>query len=134
VPPDVTWPLPELAAGAALGLKPLVPADEWAGPGLALGRLAEGTGATGRTGTDGAVVDVRCKAGLWVGVDVPAACVDPGRMRTTAPAVTTLPVVAAVVIERMRAWPRSLALIAPRALSRFALLIEVTAGEVMQGS
>ena len=51
-----------------------------------------------------------------------------------APAVMTLAVVTAVVTERIRASPCSLALIARRALSLFALLIVGTAGEVMQGS
>jgi hypothetical protein len=46
----------------------------------------------------------------------------------------TLAVVTAEVTERIRAWPCSLALIARRALSRFALLMVGTAGEVMQGS
>jgi hypothetical protein len=52
----------------------------------------------------------------------------------TAPAAMTLAVVTAVVTERIPAWPCSLALIARRALSPFALLVVVTAAEVMQGS
>jgi hypothetical protein len=62
VPPDVTWPLPEPAAGAALGLKPLAPEEELTEPVLAPDWLAEGSGAAGRVGTDGAGLDVRVAA------------------------------------------------------------------------
>jgi hypothetical protein len=103
VPPDVTWPLPEPAAGAALGLKPLVPEEELPEPVLALDWLAEGSGPPGRAGTDGAGLDVRCGASVGVRLDVPVAWVDPGRIRATAPAVMTLAVVTAVVTERIRA-------------------------------
>jgi hypothetical protein len=133
----VTWPPPEPATGAALGLKLLGPEEELAEPVLAPDRLAEGSGAAGRSGTDGVGLDgldVRCCVGLGVRADGPAAWADPGRIRATAPVVTTLAVVTAVVTERIRAWPCSLALIARRALSRFALLKVGTVGEAMQGS
>ena len=129
MPPDVTWPLPELAAGAVSGLTPLL-LGGIAAPEFALGRPAEGFGAAGWADTDG--------AGLDVGVDVPDGavfpipCADPGRIRVTAPAVMTLAVVTAVVTERILAWPWSLALTARRTLSRFALFMLDTTGEVMQ--
>jgi len=62
VPPDVTCPLPEPAAGAALGLKPLVPEEELAPPGFAFGVPAGESGAAGRADTDGADLDVRVAA------------------------------------------------------------------------
>ena len=47
-------------------------------------------------------------------------CVDPGRARATAPAVTTLAMVTAVVAERTLARPFSLAVMARRMRSRCA--------------
>ena len=73
MPPDVTWPLPEPAVGGALGLKPLAPEEELAEPVLALDLLAEGSGAVGRVGTDGAGLDVGCIAVVGVRADVPLA-------------------------------------------------------------
>lgn len=52
-------------------------------------------------------------------VDAEAVCVDPGRARATAPAVTTLAMPTAVVAERTLVRPRSLACAARRILSRF---------------
>lgn len=71
MPPDVTWPLPEPAAGAALGLKPLVPEEGLAEPEVALDLLTEGSGEAGRADADGAGLDVRCGIGLGVPADVP---------------------------------------------------------------
>ena len=50
-------------------------------------------------------------------------CVDPGRARASAPAVTTLAMVTAVVVERTLFRPRSLAAMARRIPSRCALLM-----------
>lgn len=50
-------------------------------------------------------------------------CVAPGRTRASAPAVTTLATVTAVVVDRTLPWPRSLAAMARRILSRCALLM-----------
>jgi hypothetical protein len=50
-------------------------------------------------------------------------CVDPGRTRASAPAVTTLAMVTAVVVDRTLFWPRSLAAMARRIPSRSALLM-----------
>ena len=50
-------------------------------------------------------------------------CVDPGRARASAPAVTTLAMVTAVVVDRTLSRPRSLAAIARRIPSRSALLM-----------
>ena len=58
-----------------------------------------------------------------VEVDVLVSCVDPGRARASAPAVTTLAMVTAVVVERTLARPRSRAAMARRTLSRSALLM-----------
>ena len=50
-------------------------------------------------------------------------CVDPGRARASAPAVTTLAMVTAVVVERTLFRPCSLAAMARRIPSRCALLM-----------
>ena len=54
-------------------------------------------------------------------VDADAVCVDPGRARATAPAVTTLAMPTAVVVDRTLLRPRSLTCAARRILSRFML-------------
>ena len=56
-------------------------------------------------------------------VDVSVFWVEPGRARASAPAVTTLAIVTAVVVERTLLRPRSLAATAWRLPSRCALLI-----------
>jgi hypothetical protein len=58
-----------------------------------------------------------------VEVDVVLWCVDPGRTRASAPAVTTLAMVTAVVVERTLFRPCSLAAMARRIPSRCALLM-----------
>ena len=59
-------------------------------------------------------------------LDVLVLCVDPGRARASAPAVTTLAMVTAVVVDRTLARPRSLAAWASRIpSSRRALLISL---------
>jgi outer membrane biosynthesis protein TonB len=55
--------------------------------------------------------------------DVLVLCVDPGRTRASAPAVTTLATVTAVVADRTLSRPRSLAATARRIPSRCALLM-----------
>jgi hypothetical protein len=55
--------------------------------------------------------------------DVALLCVDPGRVRATAPATATLAMVTAVVVERTLALPCSLAATARRMPSRCALLM-----------
>ena len=50
-------------------------------------------------------------------------CVDPGRTRASAPAVTTLAMVTAVVADRTLSRPRSLAAMARRTRSRCAVLM-----------
>jgi hypothetical protein len=100
VPPDVTWPLPELAAGAVPGLKPLVP-EELAEPEFAFEEPAEEPGAAGRADADGADWDV----GVAVGgcAVFPVACAGPGRVRATAPAAMALAAVTVMVTERILA-------------------------------
>jgi len=56
-------------------------------------------------------------------VEVSVLWVEPGRARASAPAVTTLAIVTAVVVERTLLRPRSLAAAAWRIPSRSALLI-----------
>jgi hypothetical protein len=56
-------------------------------------------------------------------VEVSVLWVEPGRARASAPAVTTLAIVTAVVVERTLPRPRSLAATARRMPSRCALLI-----------
>jgi hypothetical protein len=58
-----------------------------------------------------------------VEVDVLVLCVDPGSARASAPAVTTLAMVTAVVVERTLPRPRSRSAMARRIPSRCALLI-----------
>ncbi len=58
-----------------------------------------------------------------VEVEATALCVDPGRTRASAPAVTTLAMVTAVVAERTLFRPRSRSAIARRIPSRSALLM-----------
>ncbi len=58
-----------------------------------------------------------------VEVDVSVLCVDPGRTRASAPAVTTLAMVTAVVAERTLSRPRSRSAMARRIPSRCALLM-----------
>jgi hypothetical protein len=55
--------------------------------------------------------------------DVLELCVDPGRARASAPAVTTLAMVTAVVVDRTLFRPCSLAAMARRIPSRCALLM-----------
>jgi len=55
--------------------------------------------------------------------DVLVVCVDPGRARANAPAVTTLAMVTAVVVDRTLFRPCSLAAMARRIPSRCALLM-----------
>jgi hypothetical protein len=58
-----------------------------------------------------------------VEVDALVLCVEPGRARASAPAVTTLAMVTAVVVERTLFRPCSLAAMARRIRSRCALLM-----------
>ena len=121
----MTWPLPELEVGVELEPRPLelelpeleddeleelepedvepeVPELEDPEPGLAEGEL------------EGVEVEPVEVSVLWV---------EPGRARASAPAVTTLAIVTAVVVERTLLLARSLAATAWRIPSRCALLI-----------
>jgi hypothetical protein len=60
---------------------------------------------------------------VGVEVDVLVLCVDPGRARASAPAVTTLAMVIAVVVDRTLFRPCSLTAMARRIPSRCALLM-----------
>jgi hypothetical protein len=63
--------------------------------------------------------------------EVAVLCVDPGRARATAPAVTTLAMVTAVVAERTLARPVCLAATARRMRSRCVLLMYPSCGHVL---
>ena len=65
-------------------------------------------------------------------LDALVLCAEPGRVRASAPAVTTLAMVTAVVADRTLARPRSLAAWASRIpLSRRALLMSSSCGHVL---
>jgi hypothetical protein len=65
-------------------------------------------------------------------LDALVLCAEPGRVRASAPAVTTLAMVTAVVADRTLARPRSLAAWASRIpLSRRALLMFSSCGHVL---
>jgi hypothetical protein len=67
-------------------------------------------------------------------VEVSVLWVEPGRARASAPAVTTLAIVTAVVVERTLLRPRSLAAAAWRIRSRCALLITLILRSGTRGS
>jgi hypothetical protein len=125
-PPEVTWLGPELEVGVELECRPLelelalelelpeledelpeLEDDELELPELEDDELEEPES----EGVGDEPVDVSV---LWV---------EPGRARASAPAVTTLASVTAVVVERTLLRPRSLAATASRIPSRCALLI-----------
>jgi hypothetical protein len=115
-PPEVTWLGPELEVGVELECRPLeleleleleLPELEDELPELEDDELEEPES----EGVGDEPVDVSV---LWV---------EPGRARASAPAVTTLASVTAVVVERTLLRPRSLAATASRIPSRCALLI-----------
>jgi hypothetical protein len=125
-PPEVTWLGPELEVGVELECRPLelelelelelpeledelpeLEDDELEEPELEDDELEEPES----EGVGDEPVDVSV---LWV---------EPGRARASAPAVTTLASVTAVVVERTLLRPRSLAATASRIPSRCALLI-----------
>jgi hypothetical protein len=107
----VAWLPPELADGAEPWLKPLELELELEEPVLEL-ELEPDEPADLELDPDGPDCDV---AAVW--------WVEPGSTRATAPAVTTLAMVTAVVAERTFARPCSLAAMASRTLNRCALLM-----------
>jgi hypothetical protein len=127
-PPEVTWLWPELEVGVEVECRPvelelleleddeleeLEPEDELE----ELGELEpEAVEPEDVEPEDVAPVEVEP-------VEVSVLWVEPGRARASAPAVTTLAIVTAVVVERTLLRPRSLAAAAWRIPSRSALLI-----------
>ncbi len=132
----MTWPLPELEVGVELEPRPLelelpeledeleelepedvepdeaepeVPELEDPEPELAGDEL---------DGVEDEPADVEDEP-----ADVSVLWVEPGKARASAPAVTTLAIVTAVVVDRTLLRPRSLAATASRLPSRCALLI-----------
>ena len=79
-------------------------------------------------------VEVEPVAPEPVDVDVLVWCVDPGRARASAPAVTTLARLTAVVVERTLLRPRSLAVTARRTPSRSVLLMSSSVRPRFRGS
>jgi hypothetical protein len=126
-PPDVAWLAPELDVGAEPELKPLelepvelepVEPEE---PELEEPELEEPVEPVELEGR-GLAADEPEFAEVEP-VDVLEWCVEPGRARASAPAVTTLAMPTAVVAERTLSRPRSLAAMARRMPSRCSLLM-----------
>jgi hypothetical protein len=121
-PPEVAWLLPELEEGAEPELKPLELFELFElfelpeSPGLIelpeLSELLEPLELSARP-------ELLELLDLLEAPELPELCVDPGRARATAPAVTTLAIPTAVVADRTLVRPRSLACAARRILSRF---------------
>jgi hypothetical protein len=118
-PPEVAWLLPELDVGLEPELRPVEPVEFEAEPEEAEPELAEPEEAEPEP--EFAVDDLELVE--EVPDDVAVRCVDPGRVRATAPATATLAMVTAVVVERTLARPRCLAAMAPRRPSCCALLM-----------
>jgi hypothetical protein len=121
-PPEVTWLLPELEVGVELEPRPLelpeLDDDE-------LEELEPEEVEPVEVEPDEVEPDeVEPVEPVEVEpVEVSVLWVEPGRARASAPAVTTLAIVTAVVVERTLPRPRSLAAAAWRIPSRCALLI-----------
>jgi hypothetical protein len=121
-PPEVTWLLPELEVGVELEPRPLelpeLDDDE-------LEELEPEEVEPVEVEPDEVEPDeVEPVEPVEVEpVEVSVLWVEPGRARASAPAVTTLAIVTAVVVERTLLRPRSLAATAWRIPSRRALLI-----------
>jgi hypothetical protein len=115
-PPEVTWLLPELEVGVELEPRPL----ELELPELEDDELEE---LEPEDVEPEDVEPVEVDPVEVEPVEVSVLWVEPGRARASAPAVTTLAIVTAVVVERTLLRPRSLAATACRMLSRCALLI-----------
>jgi hypothetical protein len=114
-PPEVAWLLPELDVGLEPELRPLEPVEfEEVEPEEVEPEEVE---------PDEPEVDEPEVVEDVPDDDVAVLCVDPGRVRATAPATTTLAMVTAVVVERTLARPCSLAATARRMPSRCALLM-----------
>jgi hypothetical protein len=115
----VTWLGPELEVGVELECRPLELELEL-GLGLGLGLELE----LGLPELEDDELEEPEPEGVGdEPVDVSVLWVEPGRARASAPAVTTLAIVTAVVVERTLLRPRSLAATASRIPSRCALLI-----------
>jgi hypothetical protein len=122
-PPEVAWLLPELEVGLEPELKPLEPVefDEDEPDEVEPEELEEPEEVEPEEvepEVDEPEVDEDVPED-----DVAVLCVDPGRVRATAPATATLARVTAVVVERTLARPCSLAATARRMPSRCALLM-----------
>jgi hypothetical protein len=127
-PPEVAWLLPELEVGLEPELKPLEPVEfdedepdevepeELEEPEEVEPEEVEPEEVEPEVDEPEVVEDVPED-------DVAVLCVDPGRVRATAPATATLARVTAVVVERTLARPCSLAATARRMPSRCALLM-----------
>ncbi|MGH3258066.1 MAG: hypothetical protein ACRDOU_22180 [Streptosporangiaceae bacterium] len=133
-PPEVAWPLPELDVGLEPELKPLEPLefdedepDELEPEELEPEELEpeelEEPDEPEEAEPDEPEVDDPEEVEDVPEDDVAVLCVDPGRVRATAPVTATLAKVTAVVVERTLARPCSLAATARRMPSRCALLM-----------
>jgi hypothetical protein len=125
-PPEVAWLLPELEVGVELEPRPL----ELELPELEDDEFEElEPEDVDPVEVEPVEVEPVEVSDLWVEpvevepVEVSVLWVEPGKARASAPAVTTLAIVTAVVVERTLPRPRSLAATAWRIPSRCALLI-----------
>jgi hypothetical protein len=118
-PPEVTWLGPELEVGVELECRPLELELELE---LELPEMEDDELEEPELEDDG-LEELESEGVGDEPVDVSVLWLEPGSARASAPAVTTLASVTAVVVERTLLRPRSLAATASRIPSRCALLI-----------
>jgi hypothetical protein len=118
-PPEVTWLGPELEVGVELECRPLELELELE---LELPELEDDELEEPELEDDG-LEELESEGVGDEPVDVSVLWLEPGSARASAPAVTTLASVTAVVVERTLLRPRSLAATPSRIPSRCALLI-----------
>jgi hypothetical protein len=132
-PPEVVWLLPELEVGVEPELRPLEDEPEVAEPELVEPELVEPELVEPELVepepvlVDPELVDpvLAEPEEVPVDVDVSVLCVVPGRTRASAPAVTTLAMVTAVVVDLTLLRPRSRSATARWILSRCALMYPI---------
>jgi hypothetical protein len=127
-PPEVAWLLPELEVGVEPELRPLEDEDEpeldeLEDPELVEPELVEPELVPVEPVEPEEVEPDEPEIEEDEPAEVSVLCVDPGRARASAPAVTTLAMVTAVVVERTLFRPRSLSAWARRIPLRCSLLM-----------
>jgi hypothetical protein len=136
-PPDVVWLLPELEVGVEPELRPLEDEPELEEPELVEPELVEPEPVLVEpepvlVDPELVLVDPELVDPVFaepedvpVDVDVSVLCVVPGRTRASAPAVTTLAMVTAAVVDLTLLRPRSRSATARWILSRCALMYPI---------